>query len=173
MEKFSDNLRRLMSERQMSAAELARATGLSEAAISGYLNGKKEPRGAQSVSLARALGVSLDELWQTGFRVQTEGDAVTVTVSDKEKEMIYRLRLLNADGLRKMDVYVDDLLNSGHGSPWISQEDLEMRQMLKEGFKLAARSGGVKSLNSRQKRDRERLVDGLKNRGKKLSEERR
>ncbi len=169
MGKFSEHLRELMKERQMSAADLARATGLSEAAISGYLNGKKEPRGAQSKSIAQALNVSLDELWQTGFHIKAEGDEITITC--EEKELIYRMRLLNADGLRKIDVYVDDLLKSGHEIPWETVEPEKinvvgmLKESIKEDFKFAARSGGVKSLNSRQKRDRERLVDGLKNHG--------
>lgn len=169
MGKFSEHLRKLLGERQMSAAELARQTGLSEAAISGYLNGKKEPRGAQSKSIAQALNVSLDELWQTGYNIEVEGNKVTVTV--KERELLECLRRLNDDGMLKASVYINDLLNSGHGISWktVEPEKLDMVGMLKESikedFKIAARSGGVKPLNSRQKRDRERLVDGLKNHG--------
>ena len=68
---FSDTLRLLLSEKNMKAADLARATGLSEAAISDYLNGKKEPRGRQSIAIAEALGVSLDRLWETGLEEQS------------------------------------------------------------------------------------------------------
>lgn len=64
---FAEQLRALMDRKDMKAVDLARATGLSEAAISDYLKGKKEPRGKQSVALAKALGVSLDVLWETGF----------------------------------------------------------------------------------------------------------
>lgn len=169
MGKFSEHLRKLLGERQMSAAELARQTGLSEAAISGYLNGKKEPRGAQSKSIAQALNVSLDELWQTGYNVEVEGNKVTVTV--KERELLECLRRLNDDGMLKASVYINDLLNSGHEIPWktVEPEKLDvvgmLKESIKEDFKIAARSGGVKPLNSRQKRDRERLVDGLKNHG--------
>ena len=57
-----------MSERNMKSVELARATELSEAAISDYLKGKKEPRGRQSIAIAKALGVSLDTLWETNLQ---------------------------------------------------------------------------------------------------------
>lgn len=117
MASFSEHLRKLMGERKMSAAELARATGLSEAAVSGYLNGKKEPRSAQSISIARALGVTLDELWQTGFQVKMDGNKVTVTA--KERELLERVRLLNDDGMVKAEVYIDDLINSGHDSQFV------------------------------------------------------
>ena len=169
MGKFSEHLRKLLNERQMSAAELARRTGLSEAAISGYLNGKKEPRGAQSISIAKALGISLDELWQTGYSIEVEGNKVTVTV--KERELLESLRRLNDDGMQKAAVYITDLLNSGHEIPWktVTPEKIDvvglLKDSIKEDFKLAARAVGVKPLNSRRERDRELPVDGLKNRG--------
>lgn len=65
---FQDKLKELMTEKSMKAVDLARATGLSEAAISDYLKGKKEPRGRQSIAIAKALDVSLDTLWETGFQ---------------------------------------------------------------------------------------------------------
>lgn len=64
---FADTLKKLMDVREMKAVDLARATGLSEAAISGYLKGTKEPRGKQSVEIAKALNVPLDILWETDF----------------------------------------------------------------------------------------------------------
>lgn len=64
---FAEQLRELMNKKNMKAVELARATGLSEAAISDYLKGKKEPRGRQSIAIAKALEVSLDILWETGL----------------------------------------------------------------------------------------------------------
>ena len=64
---FSQNLKSLMEQKGISTAELSRLTGLTETAISDYKNGKKEPRGRQSVALAKALNVSLDVLWNTDF----------------------------------------------------------------------------------------------------------
>lgn len=65
---FQNQLKKLMNEKNMKAVDLARATGLSEAAISDYLKGKKEPRGRQSIAIATALCVSLDTLWETNFQ---------------------------------------------------------------------------------------------------------
>lgn len=69
---FADTLKKLMDVREMKAVDLARATGLSEAAISGYLKGTKEPRGKQSVEIAKALNVPLDILWETDFAPESQ-----------------------------------------------------------------------------------------------------
>ncbi|WP_443720511.1 helix-turn-helix domain-containing protein [Ruminococcus sp.] len=64
---FADKLKELLNQRNMKAIDLARSTGLSEAAISDYINRKKEPRGQQSIAIAKALNVSLDTLWETEY----------------------------------------------------------------------------------------------------------
>lgn len=64
---FSDKLKEILNKNGLKAADLARSTGLSEAAISDYLRGKKEPRGRQSIAIAKALNISLDMLWETGY----------------------------------------------------------------------------------------------------------
>lgn len=64
---FADKLKETLNKNGLRAADLARSTGLSEAAISDYLKGKKEPRGRQSVAIAKSLNVSLDTLWETGY----------------------------------------------------------------------------------------------------------
>ncbi len=74
---FSDKLKELMEQNNMKAVELARTCGLSEAAISDYLKGKKEPRGRQSIAIAKALQVSLDTLWETGFQSETKLDKMS------------------------------------------------------------------------------------------------
>lgn len=76
---FSDQLKKLMDKKNMKAVDLARATGLSEAAISDYLKGKKEPRGRQSIAIAAALDVSLDTLWETKFN----SDAIESAYEDE------------------------------------------------------------------------------------------
>lgn len=88
---FKDKLRELMAEKNMKAVDLAKAAELSEAAISDYLKGKKEPRGRQSIAIAGALDVSLDTLWETGFQEkeslsharQCEADSLTAAKLDE------------------------------------------------------------------------------------------
>ncbi len=74
---FADKLKEILNKNGLKAADLARATGLSEAAISDYLKGKKEPRGRQSIAIAKALNVSLDTLWETGYDNTNPNDPKT------------------------------------------------------------------------------------------------
>lgn len=91
---FQDKLKELMTEKNMKAVDLARATGLSEASISDYLKGKKEPRGRQSIAIAKALDVSLDILWETGFASEHEADSPE---SAKLHEALELFQMLNPD----------------------------------------------------------------------------
>lgn len=74
---FADKLKELLDKNGLKAVDLARSTGLSEAAISDYLKGKKEPRGRQSITIAKALNVSLDVLWETGYNNTKPNDPKT------------------------------------------------------------------------------------------------
>lgn len=64
---FKDTLSRIMIEKNIKAAELSRLSGVTEASISEYLRGKKEPLGKQSNAIANALNISLDELWESEY----------------------------------------------------------------------------------------------------------
>ena len=86
---FSEKLRELLLDRKMKAADLARATGLSEAAVSDYLKGKKEPRGRQSIAIAQALSVSLDDLWETGFDGKANDTTEKGVEATKEEMELY------------------------------------------------------------------------------------
>ena len=43
MSKFAMNLKKLMIEREMTAADIARKTGMTQAALSRYINDKNVP----------------------------------------------------------------------------------------------------------------------------------
>lgn len=91
---FCDILRDKLSERNIKAADLARAAGLSESIISEYLSGKKEPRGKQSVAISNALNVSLDELWETGFSANTKTAPAgqVLELSEDERKLVTNFR---------------------------------------------------------------------------------
>lgn len=59
---ISANVKRLLDERDMSQAELARATGESTARISQMIHGQKLPSAAFLARIAEALEVAADEL---------------------------------------------------------------------------------------------------------------
>lgn len=61
MEKIDAKLRRLMSERGMTRAELCRLTGIPKSAMSQYVNGRHKPDAERIEAIAKALGITA---WQ-------------------------------------------------------------------------------------------------------------
>lgn len=59
---FSRGLRKLRSDKELTQAELARKTGVTQAAISRYEDGSALPSLDTAVRIAEALRCSLDEL---------------------------------------------------------------------------------------------------------------
>ena len=71
----------------MSAAQLSRSTGISEAVISQYRSGKYEPKQDRLETFAIALNVS--EAWLMGFDVPMEREPF-----DKTKELNEKILFL-------------------------------------------------------------------------------
>jgi SOS-response transcriptional repressor LexA len=59
---FHRNLRRLMAEKDVGVNALAAKTGINASQISHYRRGDNEPDAANRAEIARALGVTVDEL---------------------------------------------------------------------------------------------------------------
>ena len=59
---FQRRLRIAMYQREMTAADLMRATGMGAGQISNYLNGYQEPGATRIVAFCKALDVSADFL---------------------------------------------------------------------------------------------------------------
>lgn len=64
-ETLGRNIQRLLAEKGLSRKEFADMTGLTEAAISRYITGKREPKAITLSAIANVLGVSVDELLGT------------------------------------------------------------------------------------------------------------
>lgn len=62
MSKFTMNLKKLMIEREMTAADIARKTGMTQATLSRYINGKRIPRINSVIKIAKALNVPIELL---------------------------------------------------------------------------------------------------------------
>ncbi len=60
---FAERLCRLMAERQMTQAELARHIGVGQSAVSMLLSRKCRPQPRTLGKIATALGVSVEDLW--------------------------------------------------------------------------------------------------------------
>ncbi len=55
-------LQGILDSRNMKPADLCRLCGLSTGVMSNYMNGKRVPSIANAITIANALGVTLDEL---------------------------------------------------------------------------------------------------------------
>lgn len=62
---LGSRIQRLLNEQGISRREFAAMTGLTEAAISRYCTGSREPKSVTLAVIANALGVSVDELLGT------------------------------------------------------------------------------------------------------------
>lgn len=62
MSKFTMNLKKLMIEREMTAADISRKTGMTQAALSRYINDKRNPRLNSVIKIAKALNVPIELL---------------------------------------------------------------------------------------------------------------
>ena len=59
---IAGRLKTVLEKHKMSQRDLARASGLTESAVSLYLSGKRLPRSPALAAMARALDVSIDYL---------------------------------------------------------------------------------------------------------------
>lgn len=62
MSKFAMNLKKLMIEREMTAADIARKSGMTQATLSRYINGKRTPNLNSVIKIAKALNVPIELL---------------------------------------------------------------------------------------------------------------
>ena len=56
------NLKKLMIEREMTAADISRKTGMTQATLSRYINGKRIPNINSVIKIAKALNVPIELL---------------------------------------------------------------------------------------------------------------
>ncbi len=62
VQKLAENLKRIRTEKHISQGDIVKTTGIDKAMISNIENGKTNPTLATITKLAKALGVSADEL---------------------------------------------------------------------------------------------------------------
>ncbi|WP_406033730.1 helix-turn-helix domain-containing protein [Treponema saccharophilum] len=93
---LKNRLAALIKERGLSQKELAQKTNLTEGAISHYLKGDREPRGAILLNIANALDTSTDYLSGKTDEVKPEG-------ADDEVQMVFQLVARNAPNMSAED----------------------------------------------------------------------
>ena len=99
MGEFGKRLRSLMDTKNVSAAQLARMTGISEATISRYLSGQYEAKQGNIFKISNALLVSPDYLL---------GSELEIHYGDEEMMRIYNA--LSLSGKDKVLEYAEMLL---------------------------------------------------------------
>lgn len=102
---FRIRLTELLEEKKMKQADLCRATGISTSLISQYSSGKATPLLDNAKSIARALGVSLDEL--VGWHPKEELPLRSIDCTEDEAEMIRRYRVIDERGQRTVRRLLD------------------------------------------------------------------
>lgn len=100
---FTDRINEIMREKGFSQADLVRATGIERSRISYYCSGRNNPKPEPLEILAKALDV--DTTWLMGYDVPKK--------TEKEIDLYYdKFNLLNDEGKKKVNIYMDDLLEN-------------------------------------------------------------
>ena len=108
--KNAETARRLqdaLDRKGMTAAELAKKSGVSKASISQYINGTHAPSNISSAKMAEVLGVNA--LWLMGFELpQTD----YMICGDNWQVLVDAHKTLNDEGMNKLAEYAHDLMAS-------------------------------------------------------------
>lgn len=92
-----------MNEANLSQSDLARLLDCHRSNISHYLSGRNDANAETMLKLAKIFKVNPD--WLNGYDVPMR--------ESKESELFYtKLDLLNSEGRRKVEEYIDDLLDN-------------------------------------------------------------
>lgn len=69
-------IKEMIEEKNISQKQLSEMTGISESAISHYINGNRVPRGSNLVKIAKALGTTADDLLSGDREMDKESDLI-------------------------------------------------------------------------------------------------
>lgn len=111
-EELIKRLKRIMNEREITAAELSRRSGIRASSISDYLKGKYEPKQDKIDLIAEALSVS--PAWLMGYETKNglSSKALTMEVTPAERQHIKKYRKLSPAGKEEVDHYLDFRLSA-------------------------------------------------------------
>ena len=130
----SERLQKIMAERNVKQADLARSTGISRGAISNYVLGRYEPKSDIIGKLANALNCSATWLW--GYDVPMDEAAYQASLEDNP----YALSMwdafdkLDIDGQRYASKMVVNYVENGN-----SPSELQLTEGEKALIKLLRR----------------------------------
>lgn len=101
MEKLGERIAVLIKERHISQKDLAAMVGVTESALSRYINNEREPKIEVLANLATALNTTIDYL-TTGAKPETDFDEIyrlvarsSYTLSESQKMQIIEAVMKN------------------------------------------------------------------------------
>ena len=109
-------MKKELNEREITAAELSRRSGIRASSISDYLKGKYEPKQDKIDLIAEALSVS--PAWLMGYEtksdyhVDAQDKTLMIQVSPTEQQHIKKYRKLSPAGKKEVDHYLDFRLST-------------------------------------------------------------
>lgn len=104
MEKFSTQLKKVMFEKNMRAAELSRLTGISKTTLSDYINDVYEPKSDKLLKIAKVLNV--DPVWLMGY--QPNNETKESGIKANQFYLKYYISNLSAGSFHELIEFKDD-----------------------------------------------------------------
>lgn len=104
IEIFSENLQRIMKERDKTQADLARYFSISSATASDWYNGKKMPRASKLQSIANWLTVDLSDLLK-----ENSETSISVKLTNYEEQLLQKFRSLSAEKQHSVELLINAL----------------------------------------------------------------
>lgn len=106
---FKDSLKKFRINSGLTQQQIADAMGITKATYSGYETGRRQPDVAKIKQLAEILGISGDDLLETGFEVEKKPKNENFTAA--EIQTIKKYRVLNERRKKIIDDTLDELYN--------------------------------------------------------------
>lgn len=101
---WSEKVRKMMSDLNMSQKELSEKSGITRASICRYLQGKRRPRIDVVVNFAKALGVEPEELLDDGEKLLQPFEAIKCSIArnggeltEDEKQILIKIIMGEGD----------------------------------------------------------------------------
>lgn len=98
---------------KLNQKELAKILGISPSTLNGYEKGNHDPKSDGLIKIANACNVTTDYLLGLSDNIEKEKNVSFSKIIPKIEEIIKKSKLLNEEGLSKLDEYADDLVASG------------------------------------------------------------
>lgn len=112
---FSDNLNKILLQRNIKAADIASHIGMNSGNISAYLKGTNDPTIFKALAIADYLNVSMDYLLGRTEQL-TIAPKNIYTLSEQEQEIINQLRLLPQKDQSHIEKYLKFLIQENEDS---------------------------------------------------------